>query len=217
MISLFFQRPSYPKQLPLRPPPMKSTPGRPPLPAIAAIDSTCSSQQMNPPPRKAAPITSSTCKPLSSHSTSAVSDSHTSQRAPKKGPPLPPRPKPGHPLFNSSIVMTSYIVHARHLSLMCVISSTFFFFNALAQQKQEVLIVLDDAKPPEDPSPDEKSQTAVTPITSPPQCLLDLDIQPNHGPEGDSQSKPAFMDHSLPDAQVRGSKQRNYIYILTAA
>ncbi|XP_075890293.1 uncharacterized protein LOC142893527 isoform X3 [Nelusetta ayraudi] len=160
-------RPSNTKQLPLRPPPIKSTPGRPPPPATAAIDSTSSSHLTTPPASKATPVPASTSKALSSHATSAVS---ATQRAPKKGPPLPPRPKPGHPLFNS-----------------CT--------------KQEVLIVLDDSKPSEDPSGDGRSQTAVTPIMSPSQCLLDLDIQPNRVPEGDGQSKPALMDHSLPDAQ----------------
>lgn len=77
---------------------MKSVPGRPPPPATAAMDSTSSSQQMPPPTSKASFVPSSTSRASSSHATSAVP---VSQRAPKKGPPLPPRPKPGHPLFNS--------------------------------------------------------------------------------------------------------------------
>lgn len=79
-------------------------------------------------------------------------------------------------------------------------------FDTLLKQKQEVLIVLDDSKPSEDPSGGGRSQTAVTPVPSLSQCLLDLDIEPNRVPEGDVQSKPAFMDHSLPDAQVPGTK-----------
>lgn len=66
--------------------------------------------------------------------------------------------------------------------------------------------MLDDSKPTEDPSGDGRSQTVVTPIMSPSQCLLDLDIEADQVPEGGSQSKPALPDHSLPDAQVPDRK-----------
>lgn len=68
------------------------------------------------------------------------------------------------------------------------------------------MIVLDDSKPSEDPAGDGRSQTAVTAITSPSECLLDLDIEANQVAEDDSQSKPALLDHSLPDAQVLDRK-----------
>lgn len=78
--------------------------------------------------------------------------------------------------------------------------------GSVLKQKQEVLIVLDDSKPPEDPAGDGTSQTGVPPVTNPSQCLLDLDIEANQVPGGDSQSKPALLDHSLPDAQVPDRK-----------
>ncbi|KAK1889692.1 SH3 domain containing protein 19 [Dissostichus eleginoides] len=81
-------RPSGVKLLPLRPPPIKSTPGRPPPPALS------SSANQTPPASKTSPAPSvSSANP----STNQVPP----QRASKRGPPLPPRPKPGHPLYNS--------------------------------------------------------------------------------------------------------------------
>uniref|UniRef100_A0A8P4K9H2 SH3 domain-containing protein n=1 Tax=Dicentrarchus labrax TaxID=13489 RepID=A0A8P4K9H2_DICLA len=97
-------RPSSVKLLPLRPPPIKSTPGRPPPPAVT---STSSANQMTPPLSKTSPAPSVSPASQSSppHTTtppSPVSANQTqSQRAAKRGPPLPPRPKPGHPLYNS--------------------------------------------------------------------------------------------------------------------
>ncbi|KAI9524391.1 hypothetical protein NQZ68_018074 [Dissostichus eleginoides] len=85
---LFPSRPSGVKLLPLRPPPIKSTPGRPPPPALS------SSANQTPPASKTSPAPSvSSANP----STNQVPP----QRASKRGPPLPPRPKPGHPLYNS--------------------------------------------------------------------------------------------------------------------
>ncbi|XP_023148541.1 SH3 domain-containing protein 19 isoform X2 [Amphiprion ocellaris] len=153
-------RPSSVKLLPLRPPPIKSIPGRPPPPTVSSASASSSNQI---PPPKAAPAAS--VSPANqfppSHTTlpSATVPASQTQRAPKKGPPLPPRPKPGHPLFNSYM--------------------------------QEVLIVLDD------PSPSE-SQTVSSPVISPPQCLLDLDPQPEPGLDQD-QSKPAL--DGLSDSQ----------------
>ncbi|XP_051934374.1 SH3 domain-containing protein 19-like isoform X2 [Hippocampus zosterae] len=66
-------RPSSVKTLPPRPPSIKSIPARPPLPAII-------------------PSSESQPQPPSSFTAS-------NHRASKKGPPLPPRPKPGHPLY----------------------------------------------------------------------------------------------------------------------
>ncbi|XP_041635446.1 SH3 domain-containing protein 19-like isoform X2 [Cheilinus undulatus] len=90
-------RPSSVKLLPLRPPPIKAIPGRPPPPAIS---STSSTTQLIPPPSKSSPAPSvSTAQ--SSTTPSAPANQIQSQKASKKGPPLPPRPKPGHPLYNS--------------------------------------------------------------------------------------------------------------------
>ncbi|XP_024143876.1 SH3 domain-containing protein 19 isoform X3 [Oryzias melastigma] len=74
-------RPAGAKLLPLRPPPIKSVPSRPPPPTVN------SSSNQN--PSKAAP------PPSSSANLSRA------QKGGKRGPPLPPRPKPGHPLYNS--------------------------------------------------------------------------------------------------------------------
>ncbi|KAJ4949521.1 hypothetical protein JOQ06_021032, partial [Pogonophryne albipinna] len=81
-------RPSGVKLLPLRPPPIKSTPGRPPPPAVS------SSANQTPPASKTSPAPSVS---TANQSTNQVPP----QRASKRGPPLPPRPKPGHPLYNS--------------------------------------------------------------------------------------------------------------------
>lgn len=81
-------RPSGVKLLPLRPPPIKSTPGRPPPPAVS------SSANQTPPASKTSPAPSVS---TANQSTNQVPP----QRASKRGPPLPPRPKAGHPLYNS--------------------------------------------------------------------------------------------------------------------
>lgn len=164
-------RPASVKLLPLRPPPIKSTPGRPPPPSI---NSAPPANQI-PPPSKTSPAPS--VSPASQSSPSQTASSVTSnqtqgQKAPKKGPPLPPRPKPGHPLYNS-------------------------------YAKQEVLIVLDDPSPPpsEPLSGEGRSQTAVTTLIEPSQCLLDLDTQPEPVPDQDSQSKPALEGLDLSESQ----------------
>ncbi|KAM6960415.1 uncharacterized protein LKV04_021986 [Tautogolabrus adspersus] len=95
-------RPTGVKLLPLRPPPIKSTPGRPPPPAIT---STSSSTLLTPPTSKSVPTPSvSTASQFSSSQTtpspSSVSANQIQSKVSKKGPPLPPRPKPGHPLYN---------------------------------------------------------------------------------------------------------------------
>ncbi|XP_057710437.1 SH3 domain-containing protein 19-like isoform X2 [Corythoichthys intestinalis] len=69
-------RPSNVKHLPPRPPPIKSVPARPP------------------PPASASPVN----RPLTPSSLTGVN-----HRASKRGPPLPPRPKPGHPLFRDNM------------------------------------------------------------------------------------------------------------------
>lgn len=79
-------------------------------------------------------------------------------------------------------------------------------------QKQEVLIILDDPRPTEILSGDGRSQTSVTPHINQSQCLLDLNIQPEPVPDGDSQSKPALESLSLSDSQV--SKLFNVNYLL---
>lgn len=91
------------KPLPLRPPPIKSTLGRPPPPAV---NSTSSVNQTTASPSKTspAPSVSPSSQSLSSRTPSSVTANQVAQRVPKKGPPLPPRPKPGHPLCNSYTV-----------------------------------------------------------------------------------------------------------------
>ncbi|XP_077355844.1 uncharacterized protein LOC144003454 [Festucalex cinctus] len=71
-------RPSSVKHLPPRPPSIKSVPARPPPPAIIA-----SASQPRPP-------------------SSSLAANH---RPSKRGPPLPPRPKPGHPLYTKQEVL----------------------------------------------------------------------------------------------------------------
>lgn len=102
-------RPSSVKPLPLRPPPIKCTPGRPPPPALT---SASSANQMTLPSKSSpAPSVSTASQSSPSQTTSSVSANQTqNQRAPKRGPPLPPRPKPGHPLFNSYVKQEVLIV-----------------------------------------------------------------------------------------------------------
>ncbi|KAJ3585043.1 hypothetical protein NHX12_013766 [Muraenolepis orangiensis] len=97
------------KALPIRPPPIKTHPGRPPPPTINPTSSLVANQT-------ALSRAKSRAKPARSMSPanqrpSSLQDSPTpssvpanqaqGQKATKKGPALPPRPKPGHPLYNS--------------------------------------------------------------------------------------------------------------------
>ncbi|XP_075948385.1 uncharacterized protein LOC142950706 isoform X2 [Anarhichas minor] len=106
-------RPSSAKLLPLRPPPIKSSPGRPPPPAVS---STSSANQTTPPPSRTspAPSVSSAGQSSPSQTTTPPSPVPANQmqppRASKRGPPLPPRPKPGHPLYNSYVKQEVLIV-----------------------------------------------------------------------------------------------------------
>ncbi|XP_034713224.1 SH3 domain-containing protein 19-like [Etheostoma cragini] len=102
-------RPSSAKLLPLRPPPIKSTPGRPPPPAVT---SNSSSNQTTPPRPKTcpAPSVSPAGQSSSSQTTPSSSSVSANQRASKRGPPLPPRPKPGHPLYTSYVKQEVLIV-----------------------------------------------------------------------------------------------------------
>ncbi|CAL8241314.1 unnamed protein product [Merluccius merluccius] len=93
------------KPLPLRPPPIKTIPGRPPPPTINPTSSLVANQTA-PSKTNPAPSVSSANQPPSSlqqsPAPSPIPANHMQgQRATKKGPPLPPRPKPGHPLYNS--------------------------------------------------------------------------------------------------------------------
>uniref|UniRef100_A0A087YJU4 SH3 domain containing 19 n=1 Tax=Poecilia formosa TaxID=48698 RepID=A0A087YJU4_POEFO len=160
------QRPPSVKLLPLRPPPIKSAPSRPPPPAINS-----STNQ----------IAAAKAEQFSS------ANQMQTQRVSKKGPPLPPRPKPGHPLFSSYMVLSH-----KH-------SSFKFVF-----QKQEVLIVLDDPNPA--PAESQQAgegtdQSGVTADTSPSQCLLDLDTQPETVQHQDGESKTAIEDLNPSDFQ----------------
>ncbi|XP_041738240.1 SH3 domain-containing protein 19-like isoform X3 [Coregonus clupeaformis] len=90
------------KMLPLRPPPIKTVNGRhPPLQAVST-SSTTSSNQPPPPQAVATPsTTSANQQAVPGPSTTPSANQPQGQRAPKKGPPLPLRPKPGHPLYKS--------------------------------------------------------------------------------------------------------------------
>ncbi|KAM4536769.1 uncharacterized protein PAE49_021232 isoform 2-T4 [Odontesthes bonariensis] len=158
-------RPSSVKLLPLRPPPIKSIPGRPPPPAV---NSTPSVNQIAP-PSKATPTSSAS--PVTTAAPSSVSASQA-QRVAKKGPPLPPRPKPGHPLYSSYM-----------------------------KQEILIVLDDASPAPSEHHSVEVKDQTAITPLINPSQCLLNLDTQPEPVQDHDSQSKPALEDLSLSDSQ----------------
>ncbi|XP_050931383.1 LOW QUALITY PROTEIN: SH3 domain-containing protein 19-like [Lates calcarifer] len=159
-------RPSGVKFLPLRPPPMKSIPGRPPPPAV---NSSTSSANQIPPPSKTSPAPSVSPASQSSPSQTAPPPSSVTanqlqaQRAPKRGPPLPPRPKPGHPLYSS-----------------------------YTKQEVLIVLDDPSPAPSEHLSGEGKSQTTIAPLINPSQCLLDLDTQPEPVPDQDSQSKPAL-------------------------
>ncbi|KAM4713768.1 uncharacterized protein FYW61_018916 [Anableps anableps] len=101
------QRPPSVKLLPLRPPPIKSAPGRPPPPAINSSTNQIAAS-------KATPAVSASpaeqFSPSQTSSSPSTANQMQTQRAAKKGPPLPPRPKPGHPLYNSYMKQEVLIV-----------------------------------------------------------------------------------------------------------
>lgn len=91
MMMLYFRRLSTSKTLPPRPPPAKTGPGRPPPPNLQAIGRSQSA------PWEGSP------KPQT-------------QKPGRKGPVLPPRPNPGHRLYNKYTVR-EIPLHACALSL----------------------------------------------------------------------------------------------------
>lgn len=79
MMMLNFRKPSTSKSLPPRPPPAKTGPGRPPPPNLQATGRSQSrSKDASPKPK--------------------------TQKPHRKGPVLPPRPNPGHRLYNKYTV-----------------------------------------------------------------------------------------------------------------
>lgn len=84
------------KLLPLRPPPIKAIPERPPPPAVTSSPHSSPAPNMSPAsqgyPAQGPPPPSE------------AANQKQAQRQLKKGPPLPPRPKPGHPLYKSCMV-----------------------------------------------------------------------------------------------------------------
>lgn len=138
-------RPSCVKPLPLRPPPIKAAPGRPPPPTVNT-----------PLPQ---PACKNSCVPAVAPSGGQVPSSLQGQKAQKKGPPLPPRPKPGHPLYNSYT----------------------------KQEVLIVLDDTSPAAPPPHPVDDQSSQTTAPPLCDSLQCLLDLetDRQSEHDLKSD--------------------------------
>ncbi|XP_061816245.2 uncharacterized protein [Nerophis lumbriciformis] len=118
-------RPSSVRSLPVRPSSIKSVPARPPPPTSVS----CVIQ----PPQM--PSNQAQC-----------------QRASKRGPPLPPRPHPGHPVFTSYMTAThSQDTDDKH-------ESKVLHCQTGMSHKQDVLIVLDDP--------------------SQPQCFMDLHVVP---------------------------------------
>lgn len=188
-------RPTGVKLLPLRPPPIKSVPGRPPPPSVNSSNQTPSSNKTPP--------------ASSSQTDSCVSTNQTqpSHKASKRGPPLPPRPKPGHPLYNSYVVRswdTILISNCDKLSLLLIsllalIKSLVFVF-----QKQEVLIVLDDPSPapsePNSQSGDSNNPASECPLIDSTQCLLDLDPELDPVQKQTGETKSAL--EGLTDSQV---------------
>uniref|UniRef100_A0A3Q3III0 SH3 domain-containing protein n=2 Tax=Monopterus albus TaxID=43700 RepID=A0A3Q3III0_MONAL len=163
-------RPSTVKFLPLRPPPIKSMPERPPPPVIGSASST----NQIPPPSKTCPAPSFSPASQSSHSEPGSSPPvATNQRVPKRGPPLPPRPKPGHPLYSCYV------------------------------KQEVLIVLDDPSPVPSEHLSDEgRNQTAVSPVTpliNPSQCVLD--IQPEPAPDQDHYSKPLLEGLSLSHSQ----------------
>uniref|UniRef100_H3D101 SH3 domain-containing protein n=1 Tax=Tetraodon nigroviridis TaxID=99883 RepID=H3D101_TETNG len=183
-------RPASMKLLPLRPPPFKSNPGRPPPPSISSSLANLTTA----PPHKTipAPSVSSPNQTPSGHTNSSVSTNLMPPRASKKGPPLPPRPKPGHPLYNS------HSERRHHPYRLITNSNSPVLFVC---QKQDVLIVLDNPSPLEDLTGDGSSGTTITPLIDQSQCLLDLDIQPKPVTDEDKQTKAALEGLNLSDSQ----------------
>uniref|UniRef100_A0AAR2JUF4 Uncharacterized protein n=1 Tax=Pygocentrus nattereri TaxID=42514 RepID=A0AAR2JUF4_PYGNA len=93
--------------------PASSVPSLPPRPSEGRL------LPLRPPPIKLSKSAGSTHAP-------ATSSQHPSHRVPKRRPPLPPRPKPGHPLYRDYMVM----------------------FLPFPLQKEELLLVLDDTPLP---------------------------------------------------------------------
>lgn len=79
---MYLLRPTGGKALPPRPPPAKTGPGRPP------------------PPKKEA------SQPPAAVPSAAKGQERRSSKMSKKGPSLPPRPRPGHQLYNKYTVST---------------------------------------------------------------------------------------------------------------
>ncbi|PWA23994.1 hypothetical protein CCH79_00018639 [Gambusia affinis] len=149
------QRPPSVKLLPLRPPPIKSAPSRPPPPAINS-----STNQ----------IAAAKAVPAEQFSSA---NQMQSQRVSKKGPPLPPRPKPGHPLYNSYL-----------------------------KQEVLIVLDDPNPAPAESQQAGEGTdQSSVTADISPSQCLLDLDTQPETVQHQDGESKTAIEDLNQSDFQ----------------
>ncbi|KAL2098289.1 hypothetical protein ACEWY4_007496 [Coilia grayii] len=112
-------RPAAGKALPPRPPPVKAGPGRPPPPRKVASQSSLS-----------VPSVAKGASPnIRQH------QDHKSPKTSKKGPTLPPRPKPGHQLYNK---YTLEIPHAI-AEFDCHGSNP----GELSFEKTEVLVLLD--------------------------------------------------------------------------
>ncbi|KAF7661835.1 hypothetical protein LDENG_00251930 [Lucifuga dentata] len=163
------------KPLPLRPPPIKSTPGRPPPPAINSTSSSAANQTSFPskssstlsvsPANQTSPLQTGPAPP------SVTINQTQGHRASKRGPPLPPRPKPGHPLY-------TYV-----------------------KQEVLIVLDDPSPTPSEPPFNDGKDQTTYTPVINQSQCPRVLDAQPLPVPDLDNQSKPALEGLSLSESQ----------------
>ncbi|KAG7257143.1 hypothetical protein CRUP_008688, partial [Coryphaenoides rupestris] len=116
-MSVSSPRPSGVKALPLRPPPIKTLPGRPPPPTINRTSSSVANETAPSRPDPGLSVSSANQPPSLQEgpTPSSAPANHTQgQRATKKGPPLPPRPKPGHPLYNSYMKQEVLVVLDDH-------------------------------------------------------------------------------------------------------
>ncbi|CAJ1052509.1 SH3 domain-containing protein 19 isoform X1 [Xyrichtys novacula] len=111
VLVLHFRRPSTNKPLPPRPPPAKTGPGRPPPPSLqAAAQSHSASWEGSPRPQ--------------------------AQKPHRRGPVLPPRPNPGHRLYNNYTLQLPHGIAAFDYDG----SNT----GELSFQKNEVLLLLEE-------------------------------------------------------------------------
>uniref|UniRef100_A0A667YU50 SH3 domain-containing protein n=1 Tax=Myripristis murdjan TaxID=586833 RepID=A0A667YU50_9TELE len=163
------------------PPPAKTSPApsaspanQAPPPAKTSPAPSASPANQAPPPAKTSPAPSASPAnqvPPPSKTPSPANQTQ-SQKTLKRGPPLPPRPKPGHPLYGSYV-----------------------------KQEVLVVLDDPSPAPSENLLGEGRAHTVVTPLIDQSQCLLDLDIQPEPAPDMDNQSKRTLEGLGLSESQ----------------